>query len=98
MECLRYGCMYGLNFDRVLLDAAEKSLAAAAASEPQEAMDPRRFTISVRCPEIPESIRLQIRAFEWIDHDAAFYSDAMLLCNKTCRRFLRKSPSPPAYS
>ncbi|KAI0237400.1 Nucleoporin nup84 [Massospora cicadina] len=77
MECLRYGCMYGLNFDQVLLVAAE-----------HVAADPRHFHLTTRCPEIPDTVRLQIRAFEWIDHDATFYPNVLLMCNKACRRFL----------
>ncbi|KAJ9073094.1 Nucleoporin nup84 [Entomophthora muscae] len=88
-ECLRYGCMYGLNYDRVLLDAAEKSLAAAASCEPNIDIDPQQFKITVECPDVPESILLQIRAFEWIDHDNSFHSDTLLMFNKTCRRFLK---------
>lgn len=90
LECLRYGSMYGLNFDQVLLVTAEKSLESAASKDlPTEGLDPERFSFTTWCEEIPLSVVLQVRAFEWINHESSFFAESISLCNSACRRFLK---------
>ncbi|KAI9293796.1 nuclear pore protein 84/107 [Neoconidiobolus thromboides FSU 785] len=89
LECLNYGTIHGLNHDNLLVYTAQKCLQNSGAFEPiQEDINYCEFDFSTLVKKVDDIITKQIRSFEWITSDPSLYSEAIILCNQLCRKYM----------